>query len=190
MAKTKSKAAVEELDDDDLELVDEDDDADEAPAKPAKGKKAKTATKPAEKPAAKAEKESNILGAAWLAEHINEETGSNLTAANVRVILRRMASDGDIEREVGTDRARYSFTGEKDPTVRAVLKRVRSGEGAAVKKEAIEAATAPKKARRAAAEAEAEETKAPKAKRKAKDAEPEPEPVRKPARRKRSNDDD
>lgn len=185
MAKTKSKAAVEELDDDDLELMDEDE-ADEAAAKP-KGKKTK-ATKTAEKPAPKAERESNILGAAWLAEHINEETGSNLTAANVRVILRRMASDGDIEREVGTDRARYSFTGEKDPTVRALLKRVRSGEGVSVKKEAIEAATAPKKARRAAAEAESEETK-PKAKRKAK-ADPEPEPVTKPARRRRASNDD
>jgi hypothetical protein len=180
----KTKAAVEELDDDDLELVD-DDEAEAAPVK-AKGKKAKT-TKAPEKAAPKAERESNILGASWLAEHINEETGSNLTAANIRVILRRMASDGDIEREVGTDRARYSFTGEKDPTVRAVLKRVRSGEAISNKKEAIEAAAAPSKARKAAKETaeETEDVKPPKAKRKAK-AEPEPEPERKPARRKRA----
>lgn len=181
----KSKAAVEELDDD-LELVD-DDEADEAPkAKKSKSGKTKAAEKPAAKPA-KAERESNILGAAWLAEHVNEELGTSYTAANMRVILRRMAADGDIEREVGTDRARYSFTGEKDPTVRQVLRRVKSGEATAAKAEQLEAATAPRKARKAK-EAEVEEVEdvKPKARRSKAKAEPEPEPDRKPARRKRS----
>lgn len=184
MPKTKSKAAVEELDDDDLELVDDDDAETAKPKGKAKGK-----NKSAEKPAPKAERESNILGASWLAEHINEELGTNLTAANVRVILRKMAADGDIEREVGTDRARYSFTGEKDATVRAVLKRVRSGEATSNKAEALEAATAPRKARKAAAETEVE-TEKPAKKAKRTKAEPEPEPVAKPARRRRKDADE
>lgn len=183
----KSKAAVEELDDD-LELMDDDDEP-EAPAKSSKSKnkgKATASTKASEKPAKAESNGSTGMGAAWLAEHVNEETGSNLTAANIRVILRRMAADGDFEREVGTDRARYSFTGEKDPIVRAVLKRVRSGEGVTVKKEALEAATAPRKSRKAAAAEELEEAKPAKARRSKAKAEPEPEPERKPARRKRS----
>jgi hypothetical protein len=178
----KSKPAVEELDDDDLELMD---DEDEAPAKPAKGKaKSASKTKAAEKPAKTEKAESSGMGAAWLASHINEELGSDLTPANVRVILRKMANDGDFERAVGTDRARYSFTGEKDPIVRAVLKRVRSGEATRDKTEAIEAATTPRKNRKAAEAEDVEDVK-PKAKRK-KAADPEPEPERKPARRKRA----
>jgi hypothetical protein len=180
----KSKAVVEELDDDDLELVD--DDVDETPSKKSKSKnKAKAAEKPAAKPV-KTERESNLLGAAWLAGHINEELGTSYTAANIRVILRRMAADGDMEREVGTDRARYSFTGEKDPVVRQVLKRVRSGEVTAAKAEALDAATAPRKARKAKEEPEETENIKPKARRSKAKAEPEPEPEPKPARRRRS----
>ena len=190
MPKNKSKAAVEELEDDDLELMDEDED--EAPAKPT-GKKAKT-VKTAEKPAPKAERaESNGMGAAWLADHINEELGTSISAANIRVILRKMAKDGDFEREVGTDRARYQFTGEKDPIVRAVLKRIRSGEATRDKVEALEAATAPRKARKAVAAVieEEPEAKPAKGKRKAK-AEPEVEeaPAKKSARRRRNTEDE
>jgi hypothetical protein len=129
MAKGKGKSAVIEDLDDDLELVE---DEEEAP-KSKKGK-AKASTEP------KAESTSTGMGASWLAEHVNEELGTEYTAANIRVILRKMAADGDLEREVGTDRARYQFTGEKDPTVRAVLKRVRSGEADTAKADRIEAA--------------------------------------------------
>lgn len=135
---SKSKAAaVEELDmDDDLELIEDEDDA-PAP-KASKKNKAKAA---AEKPA-KAEKasEANVYGAGWLAEYVNEELDTNYTAAQMRVIMRRMASAGDIEREVGTDRARYSFTGENDRTVKAVLKHVKAGAVEEAKKERITAA--------------------------------------------------
>jgi hypothetical protein len=181
--RNKGKTAViEELDD--LELVD---DEDEAPAKPSKKTKAKTESTP------KAEKaESTGMGASWLAEYINEEVGTEYTAAQMRVILRRLAADGELEREVGTDRARYQFTGEKDPIVRAVLKRVRSGEADSAKAERIEAARSGKSPSKRKKDddddnGEAEE-KPVKAKRKK--AVEEPEAEAKPVRRKRKAADD
>lgn len=159
MPKGKGKSAVVEELDDDLELIE---DEDEAPAK--KTKKAKTAPAKAEKT------ESTGYGASWLAEYVNEELNTEFTAANMRVILRKMAADGDIEREVGTDRARYSFTGENDKIVKAVLKRVRSGEADKIKEDRIEAARSGKgsaNVKRKAKDEDAEIEEAPvKAKRK------------------------
>jgi hypothetical protein len=131
MAK-KSKAAVIE-EPDELELIE--DDEEETP----KASKSKTKAKAAVKEP-KAESTNTGMGASWLAEYVNEELGTEYTAANMRVILRKMAKDGDLEREVGTDRARYQFTGEKDPTVRAVLKRARAGEADTAKAERLAAA--------------------------------------------------
>lgn len=132
MAKGKGKSAVVEELDDDLELIE-----DEYDAPAPKSKKSKSPKAPAEK----AEKaDSTGYGASWLAEYVNEELDTDYTAAQMRVVLRKMAKDGDLEREVGTDRARYNFTGEKDPIVRAVLKRVKSGEADEAKKERLEAA--------------------------------------------------
>lgn len=185
MAKAK-KAVIEDLDDD-LELID--DDEDEAPAKPKKNKnKNKAAVEP------KAEKADTGMGASWLAEYINEETDKDYTAAQIRVILRRMAADGDLEREVGTDRARYSFTGETDPTVRALLRRIKKGEGEQVKAERIEGARSgegKKRSKKAADEdVEGEVPKKGKAKR-AKVEETEDEaPATKPVRRKRAKSED
>lgn len=124
MAKNKSK--VEEFDDD-LELMEDDEVEETKPAKKGKSKKAVADDKPAK--AEKAPRNDTGMGAGWLAEHINEELGTELTAAHVRVILRKMAADGELEREVGSDRTRYSFTGENDKVVKAVLKRVKAGEG-------------------------------------------------------------
>jgi len=169
---SKSSAAVVEApeleDDDDLELVE----ADEEPeAKPAKGKKG--ATKAAKAAPAKTTREATGMGAAWLAEHVNDTLGTDYTPAQIRVVLRRLAADGELEREVGTDRARYSFTGENDRTVKAVVKAIKAGAVSRAKAEGVAAA----KATKAEAPA-AKPTKASKAK-----AE---EPPAKPARRKRA----
>lgn len=169
MAKSRAKAA-----DDELELID-----DEPEAKSTKKNKAKAAA-PAPEPKA----ESTGYGAAWLAEYINEELGTDYTAANVRVILRKMANDGDLEREVGTDRARYQFSGEKDPTVRAVLKRIKNGEVETDKAEKLANARNGRKAK--AEPVEEDEPKAKKAKRKATVAdEADDEAPKSKARRKR-----
>lgn len=178
MAKAKGKSAVIEDLDDDLELVE---DEDEAPAKNSKKGKAKVTSEP--------KAESTGMGASWLAEHVNDELGTEYTAANIRVILRKMANDGDIEREVGTDRARYQFTGEKDPTVRALLKRVKSGEADANKAERLAAAKSGSKKGKAKDEDDengedavvAEKPK--RGRRKSEDADEEPAP--KPAARRR-----
>lgn len=121
MAK-KSAAVVEpeELDDD-LELEEDDDleedDEEEAPApKAKKTRKAPATTKGADG-----------YGIAWLADHIADTTGTSTSPTALRVLLRKMANDGTLDREVGTDKSRYSFTGENDRTVKAIIKQVKAG---------------------------------------------------------------
>lgn len=180
MGKKSGKSAVVEDMDDDLELIE--DDEDEAPKTK---KKSTKKSAPASKKEPKSADSDGGLGAAWLAEHVNEELGTDYTAANMRVILRKMAADGELEREVGTDRARYSFSGEKDPTVRAVLKRVKSGEADQAKKERLAAARGGSK--KATAEVEEDEAPAKKStkKNKTKVSEEDEAPA-KPVRRKRN----
>lgn len=177
MARTKN-VAVEELEDDGLELIEDAEDDDPKPAKgKSKGKSAKAT------PAKTEKAESTGMGVAWLAEHVNDTLGTELTPANLRVILRKMAADGDIEREVGTDRARYQFTGENDRTVKQVIKRVKSGEADEAKKERLAAARAGKKGKD---EEEAEEVKPAKGKKAKAAAEETPAPAKGKATRKRS----
>lgn len=170
MPKKASKKSVveqlDELDNDDLELIEDDD---ETPAKPTKRNKEKTSA-----PAPKAESTNTGMGASWLAEFVNEELGTEYTAAQMRVVLRKMAKDGDLEREVGTDRARYQFTGERDPIVRQVLKRIKSGEVVAARKERLDAARSGESP----------------AKRKPKDVADETEVVEKSVKRKKAKTDD
>lgn len=146
---------------DDLEV---EEDEDEEPA-----------AKPAKKPAKKEPKEKTpeiTFGSAWLAEHVNEQTGSNYNAFGIRTLLRKLVKDGVINRDVGTDRSRYNFeAGAKDPVVRAVVKAVKDGSAAAAKKEKIEEAKAAAAKKTAATEAKAPAKKAAKAK-----AKPAPEP--------------
>jgi len=136
MARRAAAAPVEEIEDDDsLELVEE-----EAEVKPATRRTVKKA------PGSGTARTANEYGANWLATYVNDTLGTEYTAANVRVILRKMANEGVLEREVGTDRARYQFSGEGDRLVKAVLKRVREGQADTDKTERIAAARAGKKA--------------------------------------------
>jgi hypothetical protein len=146
MARTKS-APVDEIEDDSLELIEED----EAPAKPAKKAAAKKAGTP---------KSANEFGAAWLAGHVNDTLGTEYTPANIRVVLRKMATDGTLDRAVGEDRARYQFTGENDRTVKAVVKAIKDGAASNQKSDGIKAARAGK-AKVAPVEDEIEESPAP-----------------------------
>jgi hypothetical protein len=128
MAKKKGAVAVVEPDDEELELEEdedlelEEDDEDEEEAAPApKAKKGATRKAPA------TTKGTDGYGITWLADHINDTTGKSTSPAAVRVLLRKMAADGTLSREVGTDKSRYSFTGENDRTVKAIIKQVKSG---------------------------------------------------------------
>jgi hypothetical protein len=148
---------LEEAADDDLEELDEPEET-----KPARGR-AKKAAPAAKKTAAKAapKSESSEYDSNWLASHITEETGVEYDSRGVRMLLRKLAKDGSLDREIGTDRARYTFPkGPTDPTVRAVIKMVKSGEAQAVKREGLENV----KAKAAAAPAKKTTTKAAPAK--------------------------
>ena len=99
------KAKVEEPEvEEDLDITE--DEADEEPAPKAKAKKAAKDTK----------------GTAWLVEHVNEKLGLELSGFTMRTILRKMAKDGELDRE---SRSRYEFTGPGDPVVKAVIKHVK-----------------------------------------------------------------
>jgi hypothetical protein len=140
--------AFEDLDDgDDLEeIVDE---PEEAP-KPRRGRKP---TKAAAAPDPVVTTEGDPYNSAWLAEHVTEVTGESHDARSVRMLLRKMANDGTLPREVGVDRTRYTFPkGENDPIVKAVIKRINAGELRTAKREQPEkVAEAPAKRTRAKA---------------------------------------
>jgi hypothetical protein len=80
------------------------------------------------------------------------------------MVLRKLARDEVIEREIGTDRSRYTFSGPADPRVKAVLRSVRSGAVETAKAEGIEKAKATRAAKPAAkaTKAPAKATKATK----------------------------
>ena len=161
---TKAKAApVEEPDEDefeDAEEIDEDEDLEEledeepeeAPAPKAKKTAKATAAKNANAPK---------FGSAELAAYITETTGENFDGRSVRMLLRKLAKDGKHDRVVGETRDRYAFTGPNDPTVKAVLAMVKSGEAKAMKQEGLQAvkdkAAEKRAAAKAAKEAEVEE---------------------------------
>lgn len=166
--------AFEELEDADEELeeLEEDDtDAEEVEEAPkTRGRKCAPAKKAGPAPKAGKSSDSNDYSTSWLAEYVSEQTGENIDARSLRMLLRKMADNGELEREVGTDRSRYTFPkGANDPTVKLIIRKVKSGELKAAKSaglEKVKANAAAKKttARKAAAAAkveEAEETPAP-----------------------------
>lgn len=142
----------EATDEDDLEELDED----EEPATPTKATKAKTPAKTA------APKQPAIeFGSPWLAAYITEQTGDTYDARGIRMLLRKLAKDGKLNRVVGEDRGRYSFSGPTDPIVVEVITMVKSGAAKELKQAGLEKvkadAAAKKAAAKAAAEAEAED---------------------------------
>ena len=110
--RTTKKAEPEpEVDEDELEDL-EDDEVEETPKRRSAAKKA-----PAKKAApAKAEKE--VLGTAWLKEHVNDTLGTSHESTKLRIILRKLIKDGTIE---SPKDGRYVFTGPRDPNVKAII---------------------------------------------------------------------
>lgn len=154
------EAVEDEFEDveDDLEEIGEDDE-DETPAPKTKAKKAaasgdKPKRTPPQRPAIQ-------FGSSWLASHITEVTGETFDSRGIRMLLRKLAKDGALEREVGVTRERYEFTGPDDETVKAVVSMVKSGAAKELKQaglQKVKDAAAAKKAAAAAAKAEAAET--------------------------------
>lgn len=169
MARRKAAAVVEpeeeleELDDlddlDELEDADDEDDDEELEPEPVKSRGRKKAAAPA--PAKKAAKRTppqqrepaeDVNDSNWLAAYVNEICGTSYDARSMRVLLRKMAKDGLLAREVGEDRSRYVFPkGENDPTVKQVLRMAKSGAVEAEKTAGLERAKASAAAKKTAA---------------------------------------
>lgn len=113
---TKKAAPVEDLDDD-LDTDVEDTEEDEAPAPKSRAKKAAAKKAPAK--AAKPE----TKGTAWLKEHVSETLGQDVESTKLRIVLRKLIKDGDIE---SPKDGRYQFDGPRDPNVKAVIAALRS----------------------------------------------------------------
>lgn len=110
------------------------------------------------------EKAAPANGTAWLAEHVNKTVkGADYTPYQLRILLRKLAKDGRIERPEG----RWSFGNTKDPNVVEIIKAIRAGEMEADKKERVE---------KAKAKSKPAEKAAPKKRASRKKAAPEPEP--------------
>lgn len=160
---------VEEIDEleelDDPEVDEEDDDLEELEEEPPPATAKKTARKAAKAAPAKSAPrraapapaaESSEFDSNWLAAHVTEETGITYDSRAIRMLLRKLAKDGSLAREVGTDRSRYVFPkGANDATVKAVIRMVRSGEAKNVQQAGLETARASKAAKSAPAKAPA-----------------------------------
>ncbi|QNJ59463.1 hypothetical protein SEA_MSCARN_34 [Gordonia phage MScarn] len=70
-----------------------------------------------------ATKDEVTKGIAWLSEQVEAKLGQAVEQTKLRVILRKLVNDGEIERGDG----RWSFTGLKDPAVVAVFKAIKEG---------------------------------------------------------------
>jgi hypothetical protein len=112
----KADPEPEDLEDDDLDAeLDDEEDEEPAPKKRA-AKKA-----PAKKAAAKKEKE-EVLGSAWLKEHVNDTLGTEHESTKLRIVLRKLIKDGTID---SPKDGRYIFAGPRDPNVKAVIAALR-----------------------------------------------------------------
>lgn len=124
--------------------------------------KKQSATKAAAKPAAKPAEETTetIFGVADVAELIKIRTGKEVKTRDLRTLLRKMARDGRLDREIiAGNRARWEFDGADDPSVEKIIEAYEAGELDADKAEKLQALKDRKAAQRAAAKeaAEAEE---------------------------------
>lgn len=121
--------------------------------------KTKTTTKAAAKPAPEPEVEETeeVFGVADVASLIKTRFGKDVKTRDLRTLLRKMARDGRLKREiVAGNRARWEFEGPEDPEVEAILEAFGAGELEADKKEKLEALKQRKAEQRAAAKAAAE----------------------------------
>lgn len=138
----------EEIEDEDADL-EELEESDDEPVKEEKPKR-----KPPTRPKID-------FGSPELASYVTEKTGENYSARDIRMLLRKLAKDGKLAREVGVDKQRYEFTGPNDATVKLVLKMIQDGTAKALKQEGLQKvkdlAAERKAAKAAAAEAKAED---------------------------------
>lgn len=162
VTRTRRKAAPapepQDTGNDAFEDLEELDDVEETPAKPVKRTRARKATpapvedveeapaparkraakKPASAPEADESDAPSEFNSAWLAEHVSDMTGIDIDSRAVRMALRKLAADGQLSREVGVDRGRYTFPkGANDSTVKRIVKMFTDGESTTPKRAAV-----------------------------------------------------
>lgn len=122
----------------------------------AAAKKTTAKAKPAPAPV-EAEVEGEVIfGVSDVADLIKTQTGKEVKTRDLRTLLRKMARDGRLDREiVAGNRARWEFDGPEDPRVEAILEAYSNGELEADKKEKLDALKQRKAEQRAAAKAAA-----------------------------------
>lgn len=121
--------------------------------------KAKKATKPAAKKVAPAPAASTdeVFGVSSIAEILKVKTGKEVKTRDLRVLLRKMARDGRLDREiVAGNRERWTWEGPDDPEVALIVEAFEAGELEADKKAKLDALKARKAEQRAAKKAEEE----------------------------------
>lgn len=145
----------ESSDDEDLEeMEDSDEDLEELEDAEEDSKAEKPKRKPPVRPKID-------FGSPELAAYATEVTGENYNSRDIRMLLRKLAKDGKLKREIGVDKGRYEFTGKNDPTVKMVIGLIKDGTAKAMKQEGLQKvkdqAAAKKAAKAEAAAKEAEE---------------------------------
>lgn len=97
------------------------------------------------------------FGVADLCKHVEETTGKAYKPKDMRTLIRKLARDGKVDREiVAGNKSRYDWSGPDDPEVKRIVKAVAAGGIEASRKEALDALKAKKQAERAAKKAAAE----------------------------------
>jgi len=120
-----------------------------------KNKPAAKPAKPAAKPAApEATEEETAFGVSDIAAIIKVQHGKEVKTRDLRTLLRKMARDGRLNREiVAGNRARWEWSGPEDDEVELILEAYANGELEADKKEKLDALKARKAEQRAAKKA-------------------------------------
>lgn len=122
--------------------------------------KKQTAAKPAPK-VETTEAAEVTYGVSDVADLIQTKTGKTVKTRDLRTLLRKMARDGRLDREiVAGNRARWEFDGPNDKRVEAIVEAFESGELEADKQEKLAALKERKAAQRAAAKEAAAEADA------------------------------
>jgi hypothetical protein len=95
-----------------------------------------------------------VFGVADIAEIIKVKFGKDVKTRDLRTLLRKMARDGRLNREiVAGNRERWVWSGPQDPEVEQILEAYENGELEADKKEKLDALKQRKAEQRAAKKA-------------------------------------
>ena len=118
----------------------------------------KSTTKAKAAPAEAKETAESTFGVSDVADLIQTKTGKVVKNRDLRTLLRKMANDGRLDREIiPGNRTPWSFDGPKDPQVAAIIEAYENGELDADKKAKLDALKERKAAERAAKKAAEEE---------------------------------